>query len=211
MATLLGAFAGAWGAFRFETRHKAAERRAGQISAGRHVLFLLDQQRGVIETLENQHLAILRKAGGWTKAAVAGMPRRPEIDIDELAFFFERNLHHFMRRLSAGESRFRELLHCFDQRGVIHAEFLRGIEPSLLPDSTIPPGSSFEDLAGPRLTAQLQGVTKDLLDASDQAMKANRQNVAALHAELCRAFPGVDFWSSDSEEVRDVPSSESCC
>jgi uncharacterized small protein (DUF1192 family) len=191
--TVIGAFSGAWFAFRLQNLKAKKDTDAQNVNAANNAIFELARWYNKLHAFKTQfidehrtnamrHLYIMPAAG-----MAFG---KPEIDYDSLSFLFKSTDPNILGTVSLTEQEIASTIDVILQRSEIHVEALQPaveqVEKRL--GQSFPP-SELEKELGVRNTQVLKMLTDYLVKGVDASIAALRENIDKLKAESQSMYP----------------------
>lgn len=192
--SIIGAFSGAWFAFRLQNERARKDAEARDVTAANNAIFELSRWYNKLHALKTQfidehranslrHLYIM---------PVAGMAlEKPKIDYESLSFIFKSSNPNILGTIALAEQEIASTLDVILQRSKLHVEVLQPaverVEKCLGP--SFPPLELEKEL-GKKDAQVLRMLTDYMVQGIDDSMEALRLNMNKLKAESQSMYPG---------------------
>lgn len=201
ITAVVGTFAGAFLAFRYETRHRAKQEEATQITKGQQALFTLVAQINTLENLNTQHLAALRNDPGrdLKLLPIAVGHQVPVCDVSSLMFLI-RDDAQLLASLLNGQQSIDTLFYTIQERNRYHTEFQDRMGSYERAGGRLPAeltAEILEQVAGKNIVRTLMHLTAIVFDGYEHTREKVHSNFAALRDTLKRRFPDAKFLKFD--------------
>lgn len=199
LATLLGATA----AFGLEALRRNRERRDVQIERFKAALFVLILQRTFLRNLHAQQLAPHREnpLRAFVLHPIIVVPAHERFDLPGLSFLLSSKEGELLNKLGVAESQCRSVVAIVQQRNHLHVAFQTRLEA--VSAATGASEGTLEDIraiAGTMLSRQLEGLTNELYETTEHAIRFNRDVYVAAVSSFKSLFPKSPMFG-----VEDLP------
>ncbi len=187
--TFVGTFAGAWAAFRLQTRREDAAIRSARAAALRDAQFALVAQASVLRGFRNH-----QEIPAINLASVGFLLTSDDPDLPNVLLDCQNKCNTAVGIL---EDRFEEM-----------RRFLKKVETAQK-DHTLAEVATADKVrhaVGPEICGALRTMTDDLYDAVDRAITANNAAFTKLEQQLPKQFPGETVLHRTMEPPESVAS-----
>ncbi|KAA8981345.1 YrzE family protein [Halospina sp. K52047b] len=192
--SVIGAFSGAWFAFRLQNEKSRKDAEACNVTAANNAIFELSRWYNKLHALKTQFIDKHRTnpARHLHIMPVAGMAlEKPEINYESLSFIFKSSEPNILGTIALSEQEIVSTLDVILQRSKMHVEVLQPaverVEKRL--GQSFPPSELEKELGG-KDTQVLKMLTDYMVEGVDASIAALRENIDKLKAESQSMYPG---------------------
>jgi len=208
--TFVGTFAGAWAAFRLQTRREDAAIRSARAAALRDAQFALVAQASVLRGLEQNHLAEWRNDPNRDVRlkGIRNHQEIPAINLASVGFLLTSDDPDLPNVLLDCQNKCNTAVGILEDRFEEMRRFLKKVETAQK-DHTLAEVATADKVrhaVGPEICGALRTMTDDLYDAVDRAITANNAAFTKLEQQLPKQFPGETVLHRTMEPPESVAS-----
>lgn len=205
LATLVAAFAGAWGAFLFESRRKADVEKERQRAVANRTIYAISEMWNVLHQYYQDVVKPMKgRDDAWLNlAANAAYYGQTTIDAEGLAFLLDLGEHQTYPKIILEEMRYRSTLNLIEMRNEV---ILNQVHPALsaakikvgtpqLPEDVV------ENFIGIDNTHKLRVWTPEIMDRVEKNLQSLKEAHNDLIAAMKRLQPKKKFIELQFKEL----------
>lgn len=194
LAVAVGAFLGAWFAFRWEIKRREQDKYRAEILAGTQVLLELTTQLNRLLGIRQYANVHATSPNRWRHLPpLVPVPRSLHLNRGSLQFLLASSTPHVIEALSIADDQYASTLGVLEQRNQTMAEFQSRAAAVIRTGVTLTDGSEMEVQIGRDIVDQLQALSDGLYDILDLAISSNHKVFKGLRAQLKNLFPNERF------------------
>lgn len=200
----IGAFLGAWFAFRLERHAKKKQERERFAQAGREAQFKLLIQRFFLRRLWSDYLeSSASSSNGWRHLPVIFVqPPEELVNLDSLMFALQDNTT-LLGQLLEGQQQFATVLGLLKSRNESCIEVGRRLAALESTGSAQGSEDELDQLIGRDAVEALRSLTEGLFQAVTLSIRATKEDFESLKDYLEDRFPKARFLSWEQKPARD--------
>jgi hypothetical protein len=186
----VGAFLGAWFAFKLENRRQEREGREETLSALRRAQFTLNRQYTQLQYLEGKLAPLEADPERWRLLAPQiGLSPQNRLDLSSLHFLLDSRASRLLDELAFCDDHYGLVLEVLETRNRTASELSAKVEALRSSSRPMPNHAAIDDAVGLDLKGRLSSLTDGLYGSVHKAISLNESLFARLSDHLCSTFP----------------------